>query len=245
VSYTDKHNTANGEDNRDGAAENYGENYGFEGPSRDPAIEAVRLRQIKNMLATLFVSRGVPMLLGGDEFRRSQLGNNNAYCQDNEVAWYDWGLLERNQELFRFTCELIAFRKRHEVLRAEEFYTDQDIRWFHHDGEAPSWDTSSRTLGCMILPRKGEENASGHALCLMFNAGPSATEFSLPKLSGRGNWYLVMDTSKAPPDDIRPPGKERSLDTRDRYLLEPHAIAILTVDSSEVFGINHPGVSEG
>ena len=98
---------------------------GVEGETNDPAIEATRLRQIKNMLATLLISRGVPMILGGDEFRRTQRGNNNAYCQDNEISWYNWSLLNRNYELFRFTREMLAFRKRHRVLRTQEFYTDQ------------------------------------------------------------------------------------------------------------------------
>ena len=110
VSYATKHNEANGNDNRDGADENYSANYGVEGPTQDAAIDATRLRQIKNMLATLLLSRGVPMLLGGDEFRRTQGGNNNAYCQDNEVSWYDWRLIEQNREILRFARELIAFR---------------------------------------------------------------------------------------------------------------------------------------
>ena len=111
VSYRAKHNEANGEDNRDGTDANFSENYGAEGETTDAGIEAVRNRQIKNFLLTLLISRGVPMLLGGDEFRRTQGGNNNAYCQDNETSWYDWTCLERHQEIYRFARGLIAFRR--------------------------------------------------------------------------------------------------------------------------------------
>ena len=130
VSYKQKHNDENGEFNHDGTDANYSDNCGVEGPSEDPAVEAMRIRLIKNFLLTLFVSRGVPMLLGGDEFRRTQRGNNNAYCQDNEVSWYDWSLLEKHREIHRFTRGMIAFRRAHPVLRKETFYTDEDIKWF-------------------------------------------------------------------------------------------------------------------
>jgi isoamylase len=111
VSYREKHNEANGENNRDGSDENFSENYGAEGKTADVQIESVRKRQIKNFFLSLLISRGVPMLLGGDEFRRTQGGNNNPYCQDNETSWYDWGCLDKNREIFRFTCGLIAFRR--------------------------------------------------------------------------------------------------------------------------------------
>ena len=118
VSYSRKHNEANGESNRDGASENFSANYGVEGESTDPAIEAVRLRQIKNFLLTLAISRGVPMLLAGDEFRRTQRGNNNAYCQDNDTSWVDWSLAERHAELVRFTRSVFAFRRAHDGVAA-------------------------------------------------------------------------------------------------------------------------------
>ena len=128
VSYARKHNEQNGEDNRDGITENYSENNGIEGPTSNAGIEAMRRRQIKNMMATLLLSRGVPMLLGGDEFRRTQQGNNNAYCQDNAISWYDWRLADRNADLVRFVARLIAFRRAHPVLSAERFYTDAEIQ---------------------------------------------------------------------------------------------------------------------
>ena len=156
VSYSHKHNDANGENNRDGSSENYSANYGIEGASDDPAIEAVRVRQIKNFLLTIAISRGVPMLLGGDEFRRSQGGNNNAYCQDNEISWVDWSLLQRNSEVFRFARGMFALRRAHPVLRREAFYTAEEIVWFDPSGKSPDWfDPRQRCLACLIRSEDG------------------------------------------------------------------------------------------
>lgn len=195
VSYRFKHNEANGEYNRDGMDENYSENFGAEGETDDPVIEAQRVRQIKNFLLTLLISRGVPMLLGGDEFRRTQRGNNNAYCQDNPLSWYDWSLLDRHQEIHRFARLMVTLRRTHPVLSREEFYTDADIRWFDPSGAAPSWfDPSARCLACLIIGR-GEPD-----LFLMFNAGAEARGFTLPPRSGP--WGRCADTALPPPHDI-------------------------------------------
>ena len=137
VSYKQKHNDENGEYNHDGTPANYSDNCGVEGPTDDSVVEATRKRMIKNLLLTLFISRGVPMLSGGDEFRRTQRGNNNAYCQDNAISWYDWSLLEKHQEIYRFTRAMIAFRRAHPVLRKEAFYTDDEIKWFGPQGSCP------------------------------------------------------------------------------------------------------------
>jgi len=123
VSYNDKHNEANGEGNRDGRDENLSWNCSIEGPTDDPAIEALRNRQVKNFAALLLLSQGVPMFVAGDEFRRTQQGNNNAYCQDNEISWVDWTLLEKHQDVFRFFRTMIAFRKAHPVLHRRHFFT--------------------------------------------------------------------------------------------------------------------------
>ncbi|MGL5098314.1 MAG: glycogen debranching protein, partial [Planctomycetia bacterium] len=122
VSYNQKHNDGNGEANRDGENNNLSFNFGVEGPSDAIAVGRLRLRQLKNFLATLLLSQGVPMLLGGDEFRRTQRGNNNCYCQDNELSWFDWNLVQKNGELYRFTRELIAFRRNHPVFRRTKFF---------------------------------------------------------------------------------------------------------------------------
>jgi len=190
VSYARKHNEANGEDNRDGAAENFSANYGVEGPSDDPAVEKIRIRQIKNMLATLMLSRGVPMLLGGDEFRRSQLGNNNAYCQDNPVSWYDWSLLEREREIYEFTRDMIRLRQRFPLLAEERFYSAADVTWFRLDGAQPDWGAPARSLGCHLHPEGYHDE-----LCLLFNAEQQEVVFSLPPpRHGAAGWRRECDS---------------------------------------------------
>jgi isoamylase len=160
VSYGSKHNEANGENNRDGADYNFSENYGAEGETKDAGIESLRKRQIKNFLLTLLVSRGVPMLLGGDEFRRTQGGNNNAYCQDNETSWYDWSYLEKHAEILRFTRGMIAFRHAHPILSKEKFYTEAEIQWFSPQGGLPAWvDPQEKQFACLI-----HEQGARHAL---------------------------------------------------------------------------------
>ncbi len=158
VSYASKHNEANGEDNHDGTDANYSENFGVEGPTDDPEIERQRIRQIKNFFLSLFVARGVPMMLGGDEFRRTQGGNNNAYCQDNEISWFDWSLLHAHQEIYRFVRGMIRFRQAHAVLRSGTFYTHDGIQWFGPALEAPDWENGDeRRLGCLIAGQQGPD----------------------------------------------------------------------------------------
>jgi glycogen operon protein len=191
VSYKQKHNDENGEFNHDGTDANYSENCGVEGPSEDPAVEVMRIRLIKNFLLTLFVSRGVPMLLGGDEFRRTQRGNNNAYCQDNELSWFDWSLLQKHREIHRFTRGMIAFRRAHPVLRKEKFYTDEDIEWFAPDGVTPHWANPWQKSFACLIPGKTEPD-----LFLLFNAGTNPVDFYLPALPAGKIWRLAVDTSR-------------------------------------------------
>ncbi len=220
VSFARKHNEANGEDNRDGRAEELGENNGLEGPTDDPAIEAMRLRQIRNFLVTLLVSRGVPMILGGDEFRRTQRGNSNAWCQDNETSWHDWRLAERNADLVRFTSRLIAFRKAHPVLAAERFYTEAEIAWLGPDGGAPDWHGPENRLGCVIA-----EGPSSR-LALLFNAGLRPCRFRLPP-SPAGRWAAVIDTAAPPPRDIAEPDGALFLPVEDGAELGPRSTLVL------------------
>ena len=222
VSYEHKHNEANGEDNRDGTNENYSCNYGVEGPTDDPEIEAVRLRQIKNFLTTLFVSRGIPMLLGGDEFRRTQKGNNNAYCQDNEISWYDWTLVKKNAGLVRFVRELIRFRKSHPVLTKEDFYQPNEIEWFGPRGSPPDW-SNGNVLGAFIQPDNPEEAR----LCLLFNAGTEPVEFHLPPPPPAMCWHVAVDTAAAAPEDIHEAGAEPVLHQRDTVSLLGRSSMIL------------------
>jgi isoamylase len=229
VSYERKHNDENGENGRDGSDANYSDNCGVEGPSDDLAVEALRSRLIKSMLLTLFVSRGVPMLLGGDEFRRSQRGNNNAYCQDNQVSWFDWSLLERNKEIHRFTRGMIAFRRAHPVLRREVFYTDADIKWFGPGGATPDWaDARQKSFACLI---SGDTEPD---LFLMFNADSRSVDFSLPALSGIKIWRLAVDTGRIAPDDLYEAGKEPSMQGQVSFRVEARSSAILLTDDGEV-----------
>ncbi|MDO4575675.1 MAG: glycogen debranching protein GlgX [Planctomycetia bacterium] len=158
-SYNGKHNEANGEDNHDGDNNNFSYNYGVEGPTDNPFIDAIRLRQIKNTLATLLFSQGVPMLLMGDECRRTQGGNNNAYCQDNAISWMDWTLTRKHAELLRFFRALVEFRRAEPTLRHANFLsghpaTDRcefpDVAWFRHDGQPFNWNDSCAMLVCML-----------------------------------------------------------------------------------------------
>ena len=227
VSYSAKHNEVNGEDGRDGENLNYSENYGAEGETGAPIIQATRLRQIKNMLATLCISRGVPMIFGGDEFRRTQGGNNNAYCQDNEVSWYDWSLLNKHYELFRFTREMLAFRTRHQVLRAQDFYAPQDILWFSPGGRPPDWSGAGLTLGCMIRPQRSLGGTESLALCVLFNAETGEVRFKLPSPPGGEHWHVAVDTAKPSPDDIREAGREEPLAQPDRCRMVAKSMVVL------------------
>ncbi len=207
VSYAHKHNQANGENNRDGMDDNSSANYGVEGETDDPEIEAIRERQIKNFLLTLMISRGVPMLLGGDEFRRTQKGNNNAYCQDNEISWYDWGFLKKHHEIYNFARGMIHFRQNHPVLSKEAFYSDDEIRWFDPDGGYPDWgDPQAKCLACLIYAEAGPD------LYLMFNASTNPVQFALPAPENNHRWRLAVDTSRPAPQDRFEPGEEVLLD---------------------------------
>lgn len=228
VSYNYKHNLANGENNRDGSDDNYSFNFGVEGPSDAPEINKMRLRQMRNFIAILMLSQGTPMLLAGDEFRRTQLGNNNAYCQDNEISWVDWTLLEKERELFRFFREMIRFRKAHPILRRRDyFWGDRDVRgwseitWHGIKLNQPDWSYESHSLA-FTLSGFGTENDI-HA---MINEWTSALEFELPNLSKGQSWYRSVDTSLASPEDIVEPGNEKKL-TSKTYKVPPQSTAVL------------------
>jgi isoamylase len=222
VSYREKHNEANGEYNHDGPEGNYGDNCGVEGPTGDPAIDALRKRLIKNFLLTLLVSRGVPMLLGGDEFRRTQQGNNNAYCQDNETSWYDWSLFDKHREIYRFTRGMIAFRRAHPALRKEAFYTDTEVKWVGPRGVALNWlDPGQKSLACLI------HGQSEPDLFLIFNAAPEPVEFGIPNAPKANAWYLAIDTFRPAPGDLFGAGEEPSLQGQDTFRAGPRSSAIL------------------
>ena len=226
VSYRQKHNEPNGQGNHDGAIANFSENCGAEGATTDRHVESFRKRQIKNFLATLLISRGVPMLLAGDEFRRTQGGNNNAYCQDNETSWHDWSFLEHYNEIARFTRGMIAFRRAHPVLSKEEFYTDTEIRWFGSRGGQPSWaDPKARSFGCLI------HEDETRALLLMFNSGADAVDFALPPAPPPARWHVAVDTSREAPQDLFAAGEEPIWKDSTTYHLSPRSSTILLAHS--------------
>jgi glycogen operon protein len=226
VSYARKHNESNGEDNRDGADENFSAHYGVEGESTDPAIETVRQRQIRNFLLTLAISRGVPMLLSGDEFRRTQRGNNNAYCQDNPTSWVDWSFAGRHSELVRFVRQIFGFRRAHEVLRKETFYSDRDIDWFDPNGRSPDWtDPAEKRLACLICGREGP------ALYLMFNADIHPASFALPEPPHADRWRLAIDTAQPSLADWDP-ARDAGVVSGTLYTVGSRSSAILVADRS-------------
>lgn len=230
VSYNDKHNEANLEDNRDGEKHNNSWNCGVEGPTHEPAIEALRLRQIKNYFTLLLVSQGTPMLTMGDEVRRTQRGNNNAYCQDNEISWFDWSLIEGNKALFDFVKQLIQFNLTHEVFQEERFWHARDgdnkphITWHGVQGSRPDWGDDSRTLAFSL--RKPEADEYFHVI---LNAYWEPLDFELPPLPpGTGHWHRIIDTSKPSPDDFMHESCAPRVGT-DTYPVTERSVVLLMV----------------
>jgi glycogen operon protein len=202
VSYDGKHNQANGEDNRDGHDHNLSWNCGIEGETEDPAILALRRRQARNFIAILMLSQGVPMLLFGDEVLRTQRGNNNGYCQNNELCWLDWSLAERNRDMLAFTRAMIAFRHRHQTLSRERFLTGQpeeghtlpDIHWHGLELDGPQWDDEETPVLAFTLAGADAKEPPMH---IMFNLGERPEAFALPELPRIG-WRLAVDTGREP-----------------------------------------------
>ncbi len=228
VSYNGKHNDANGENNRDGNDDNASWNCGVEGPTDDPQIQALRRRQMKNFMTILLLSRGVPMMLGGDEFARTQNGNNNAYCLDNEISWYDWTLPDKNADLVRFTAAMIALRKRFATLRHPDFFDGRvndrglvDVAWHGCRLGQPGWnDPETRVLSFTL----GGFGADAD-LHVIFNMYHDALEFELPQLDGY-RWVRAVDTSMPSPEDIADPGSETAIDG-STYLASDRSVVVL------------------
>lgn len=226
VSYNRKHNVANGEGNRDGADYNFSWNCGHEGPTEDPVVRALRARQMRNFLALLFVARGTPMLLGGDEFGRTQQGNNNAYCQDNEISWYDWTMLEENSDLLRFVREMIALRQKHPTLTADHRMNGKPYDAMLHENVRfhgvrlghPDWSYHSHSLAMHLHAQRGDV-----AFYVIANSYYEALTFELPYDS---SWLRVVDTSLAPPDDICR-GAHAALVSDNEYRAGPRSVVIL------------------
>lgn len=237
VSYQDKHNEANLEDNRDGASDNLSWNCGVEGPSEEPAIVELRRRQRCNMLATLLLSQGVPMLLAGDELGHTQLGNNNAYCQDNELAWLDW-IGTDDDGVFGFVKQLIALRRNHVVFRRHRFFrgesipgtSTKDVVWLRPDGvemTEPDWsDPFRRSIAFLISGEAGQyhldhrgEGQTDDSFLVILNAGDEAVEYTLPDRPLLPQRRVVFDTGR--------PGNRKEEDPGDRYFIGGRSVAVL------------------
>jgi isoamylase len=236
VSYNEKHNEPNGENNRDGCNDNNSWNCGAEGETGDPAILSLRRQIMKNHACHLLFACGTPMILGGDEFARTQRGNNNAYCQDNEISWFDWDLASRNTGLVEFFRKAIAFTRRFPVLQQRKFRlgkdldtdTIPDLAWFAPDLGAPNWcDPEARTL-CYQLDAS-EEGAPSDAERLFFilNGDFRSQWVKLPPLAPSRNWYRAIDTSFAAPEDFAERGKELLVDPPDHYIANARSTVVL------------------
>ncbi len=229
TSYNEKHNEANGEDNNDGESNNGSWNCGAEGPTDDATISELRERMRRNLLGTLLLSAGVPMILGGDEIGRTQGGNNNAYCQDSELSWYDWDNVDEN--LLAFTKTAIALRREHEALRPREYLRGPggepaQMVLYRPDGEqmqAEDWQNpSAKTLAVALDGRQiadVEGETSRDRLLLLINAHHEPVEFTVP--TGRGPWRVVLTTDE--PDPIEALSSGELVTVRDRSMLLLHS----------------------
>ncbi|MEO8716421.1 MAG: glycogen debranching protein GlgX [Acetobacteraceae bacterium] len=243
VSYNDKHNEANGEDNHDGSDNNHSWNHGAEGPTEDPEILDLRDRQKRNLLATLLLSQGTPMLLAGDEFGRSQQGNNNAYCQDNEISWINWNIDEYNRLLIDFVRRLIGVRNAFPILRRNRFLTGEynadldvsDIRWLTPSatdmGDEQWRDENARCFGILLDGRSqasGIKRASLDATALLvLNAHHDVVRFRLPEVAGGSRWRRLIDTS------VPDAGGNLEVRTGDEYEVTARSVLLLALEPDE------------
>ncbi len=236
VSYGGKHNEANLEGNRDGSDDNNSWNCGAEGETDDPEIARLRRRLAKNHACLLLFSSGTPMILGGDEFLRTQGGNNNGYCQDNPVSWFDWEEVARNADMVAFFRKAIAFTKRYTILQRRKFFTgmdmDQDgipdIRWFGEDLGAPRWDDpEARVLCCLLDGSEEPSEAGAYLLFLALNGDYRQREVMVPPLPSGLRWRRAIDTSLSAEEDFAESEDGPLLDPADRYLVNPRTTVVL------------------
>jgi glycogen operon protein len=236
VSYNSKHNEANGENNNDGSNDNDSWNCGWEGPTTDAAINALRHRQIKNALAILMISQGVPMLLMGDEVGRTQNGNNNTYCHDNALNWLDWTLLEKNADILKFCQKAIAFRRAHPVLRTTAHFQNKDyvgsgypdISWHGVKAWKPDWSAYSQTIAFMLCGKHAKEGSTqDNFIYAAFNMHWQAHWFELPGLPPGLKWHIFANTGASVANEICEPGKEPLLENQTGMLIGERSVVIL------------------
>lgn len=228
VSYDQKHNEANGEDSRDGINENWSCNYGIEGETDNEGILKFRKRQIKNFAAILLLSRGIPMILSGDEVGKTQKGNNNAYCQDNEISWFDWDLVEKNADLHRFFKLMIQLKKRNYNLHRKDFFSGEankegtpDISFHGCRINEPGWDDKASRVLSLTFGAKSQETD----IHVMMNMDDKELEFEIPKIENK-RWFLFADTSQDYPNDICEIGQEKPIE-ESSYKVQNKSIVIL------------------
>ncbi len=230
VSYNQKHNEANGEENRDGSDNNLSCNWGIEGETCDESILVLRTRTIKNFWATLLLSSGTPMILAGDEFQRTQKGNNNAYCHNSELSWYDFSRLETHADTYRFARLIINFRRNHSTLQHREFFTGDnqsgggksDIDWFDEHGNSVDWNRQKNILALRIYGTHGEED-----IVVYFNSTTNSVHFHLPEPPEGCGWYRVVDTALDPPQDIAEAGEEVQIARDQGYRTDCYSMVVL------------------
>ncbi|MDB9510041.1 glycogen debranching protein GlgX [Kamptonema animale CS-326] len=236
VSYNEKHNEANGENNNDGGNDNDSWNCGAEGWTDDSGINALRSRQMRNAIAMLMVSQGVPMLLMGDELGRSQNGNNNTYCHDNKLNWLDWDLLKTNASLFRFVKNSIAFRNAHPVLRNKYHFQNRDyvgsgyadITWHGTQAWNADWSPSCRTIAFLLCGKHAKAGSvEDNYIYVAINMHWEAQWFEIPGLPEQLRWHISVNTGCTSPDDIWEPGTEPKLENQHGILLGNRSIVIL------------------
>ncbi|NDJ21797.1 glycogen debranching protein GlgX [Nostoc sp. B(2019)] len=236
VSYDGKHNEANGENNNDGTNDNDSWNCGWEGPTDNPDINALRRQQIRNAIAMLMVSQGVPMILMGDEMGRTQLGNNNTYCHDNELNWLDWKLLESNADLFKFFKHCIAFRNAHPVLRNKFHFQNTDyaasgyadITWHGTKAWEADWSNSSRILAFMLCGRHAKQGTlTDNYIYVAMNMHWESNWFEIPGLPQGMQWHVFVNTGATPPEESWYPGTEPVLENQFGLLIGGRSVVIL------------------
>ncbi|MGV9825585.1 glycogen debranching protein GlgX [Gordonia sp. NPDC003429] len=236
VSYDHKHNDANGEDNRDGSDDNNSWNCGAEGDTDDPQVIGLRHQLVKNHLCRLMFSAGTPMLLGGDEFLRTQGGNNNAYCQDNEISWFDWTLAERNRDILEFASKAIALTRRFKALQHRKYRLGADndagmvaeLTWFGPDGNSPHWsDPAAHTLCYRLDTEDAYPDNPVSSLYFILNADYNNAWIVLPELPDGHSWHRVVDTCLPAGEDFAEPGAEVLIDPDDHYLASARTAVIL------------------
>jgi glycogen operon protein len=235
VSYNGKHNGANQEGNGDGTSDNHSWNCGAEGDTDDPGITGLRRRLARNHICHLLFSLGTPMVLGGDEFLRTQRGNNNAYCQDNEISWFNWELADKNRDMVDFFRKAVAFRKRYTMLQRRKFLLGidsdadsvKDITWYGRNLDAPDWDNpESKTLCYQLDGSEEKSDAGDYLLFFILNADFASQYVKLPPHE-KYLWHRVVDTSLEPGLDFLETGKEVALEPGDHYIANPRSTVVL------------------